>query len=47
LYVADVSVRLREGGQLGQLAARAGEDPAFAQFAEQYASLTGHGAPGS
>jgi AAA domain (dynein-related subfamily) len=47
LYVADVSVRLREGGQLGQLAARAGEDPAFAQFAEQYAALTGHGAPGS
>jgi hypothetical protein len=45
LYVADVSARLREGGQLGQLAQRAGEDPTFAAFAEQYAALTGHGAP--
>jgi AAA domain (dynein-related subfamily) len=47
LYVADVSVRLRESGQLGVLATLAGSDSAFATFAAQYAALTGHGAPGT
>jgi AAA domain (dynein-related subfamily) len=47
LYVADVSVRLRESGQLGVLATLAGSDSVFAAFAAQYAALTGHGAPGS
>jgi hypothetical protein len=47
LYVTDVSPRLRAVGQLGALAKLAGEDPAFAAFAEQYARFTGHGAPGA
>jgi hypothetical protein len=47
LYVADVSGRLREGGQLGMLATLAGSDATFATFAAQYAALTGHGAPGA
>lgn len=45
LYVADLSVRLRERGKIGVLATLASTDPMFDTFAKEYAMLTGHGAP--
>jgi AAA domain (dynein-related subfamily) len=47
LFAGDVAANLRARGEIGVLAKLASEDPAFASFAESYATLTGHGAPPS
>jgi hypothetical protein len=45
LFTSDVSWRLRATGSFGALAALAQGEPAFRSFHDEYAHLTGHGAP--
>jgi AAA domain (dynein-related subfamily) len=47
LFAGDLAAHLRGVGQMGTLATMAANDPAFDQFVQQYAALTGHGAPSS
>ena len=45
LFTSDVAWRLRANGSFGALTALARDEPAFHSFHEEYARLTGHGAP--
>jgi AAA domain (dynein-related subfamily) len=47
LFTSDVAWRLRANGSFGVLTVLASEEPAFRLFHDEYANLSGHGAPTS